>query len=48
MNTVAAVIVVDIPEDNEVSNSWNNCVEKEAEENYDQQIAFPFLQNAHD
>ena len=48
MNTVAAVIVVDIPEDNEVSNSWNNWVEKETAENCNQEVTFPFLENAHD
>ena len=48
VNHVAAVIVIDIPHDDEVSNSWNNWVEKEGAENYDQEVAFPFLQNTHD
>ena len=48
MNHVAAVIVVDIPEDNKVSNSWNNGVEKETAKNCYQEVSFPFLGNIYD
>ena len=44
VNHVAAVIVIDILQDDEVSNSWNYWVEKEAAEKYGQEVAFPFLQ----